>query len=292
MNQRYLDSFGQDSAERVDIKDDFVTARDGYKIPLRTYRPAGAAEPGPLIISIHGGGQCAGGLLDEEAHCRLFIRELGASCVNIDYRLAPEYPQPTQALDCWDATKWAVEHASELGADPSKGFIIQGISAGAVNADIVARLARDEKLSPPITGQLQVATMVCDPSVIPAKYRDEFLSWDQEMTGLLPREALPMFRAWQGADPNDQWTSPMVAWPTGNAGMPRTVLMVHGRDLFRDVGLIYERILREEEGVATKIFIYPGLQHGFNIALAAGDASRQHLGDMLDGIRWLLEKEL
>jgi acetyl esterase/lipase len=227
--------------------------------------------------------------VDEEAHCRIFVKELGASCININYRLAPEHPQPTQAMDCWDVVKWAAAHATELGANPKRGFIVQGISAGAVNADIVARLSRDEDLQPPITGQLQVATMLCDPSMIPSRYKDEFLSWDQEMSGSLPQGALAMFRAWQGARPEDQWTSPMVAWPTGNSRMPRTVLMVHGRDLFRDVGLIYERQLREEEDVETKLYVYPGLQHGFNVALAGGEASKRHLRDMLDGLKWLLE---
>jgi acetyl esterase/lipase len=288
MNERYLESLGPDTALGVRIKNRTVLARDGYDIPIRTYHPAEATEPGPLIVFIHGGGQCAGSLVDEEGHCRLFVKELGASCVNIDYRLAPEHPQPIQVNDCWDVTKWAATHAAELGANPAKGFIIGGISAGALNADIIARLSRDEKLEPPVTGQLQIATMVCDPSMIPERYRSQFLSWDQEMSGSLPRGALAMFRVWQGADPKDQWTSPMVAWPTGNKGIPRTVLMVHGRDLFRDVGLIYERILREEVGVETKLYLYPGLPHGFNISLAGGNASKQHLKDMLDGLRWLI----
>lgn len=121
MAQRYLDSLGPDTAHGVIIEDRTVRARDGYDIPIRTYRSAAAPGAGPLIVSIHGGGQCAGDLLDEEGHCRLFVKELGASCVNIDYRLAPEHPQPAQALNCWDVTKWAAEHATELCADPTVG---------------------------------------------------------------------------------------------------------------------------------------------------------------------------
>jgi acetyl esterase/lipase len=238
---------------------------------------------------MHGGGFCLGGLTDEEGHCRLFAKTFGASCINIDYRLAPEYKQPTAAHDCWDVLTWATSHTKELGADLSKGFLVQGVSAGAVLSDLISRMARDARLEPPITGQLQVATAVCDSIMIPDRYKNQYLSWDQDMSGSLAKEAIAILRQMRAAKPEDQWSSPMVAWPGGNEGLPRTVLMVHGRDHFRDIGLIYERMLREEAGVDTKLYVYPGLQHGFNVALAGGDASKGHLQDMLEGIRWLLQ---
>jgi acetyl esterase/lipase len=291
INQRYLDSFGPDSASDVLIQNRTVRARDGYDIPIRTYRPAASGESGPLIVSIHGGGMCLGSLTDEEGHCRLFVKTFGASCVNIDYRLAPEMKQPTQVYDCWDVITWAVEHVAELGADPGKGFLVQGVSAGAVLADLVSRIAKDEKLQPPITGQLHIATAVCDQRMVPKRYRDQFLSWDQDMSGSLPKDVIAGLRQMRAANPEDQWSSPMVSWPSGNQGLPRTVLMVHGRDYFRDIGLIYERILREEAGVETKLYVYPGLPHGFNGMLAGGEASKEHLRDMVEGIRWLLQHE-
>lgn len=33
----------------------------------------------------------------------MFARDLGCVCVNVDYRLAPEYAFPTGVLDAWDA---------------------------------------------------------------------------------------------------------------------------------------------------------------------------------------------
>lgn len=68
---------------------------------------------------------------------------------------------------------------SKLGADPSHGFVIGGGSAGGNITAVLAHLARDKKLSPPLTGQyLAVPAIMCllPPSHIPAKYRDEFLS--------------------------------------------------------------------------------------------------------------------
>lgn len=80
--------------------------RDGHKITARVYKADGQ-PPGPLGIVLHGGGWCLGGLANEELLCRLMASKLGMVAVNVDYRLAPEYPFPTGPHDCFDATKWA-----------------------------------------------------------------------------------------------------------------------------------------------------------------------------------------
>ena len=40
----------------------------------------------PLIIMYHEGGWCLGDLTDEDLNCRMFTKELGAVCINVDYR--------------------------------------------------------------------------------------------------------------------------------------------------------------------------------------------------------------
>jgi len=86
--------------------------------------------------------------------------------VNVGYRLAPEHKFPTAQTDCWDAVKWLAAHASELGADPTKGFIVGGISAGGTTSAVVSVLAAEEKLSPPITGQWLCAPSLMDASCV------------------------------------------------------------------------------------------------------------------------------
>ena len=285
--ETYLASFGPNSADGITIESRTVPARDGYAIPIRTYRPTASSAPGPLIIAIHGGGLCIGGLTDEEGHCRTFVKEFGASCVNIDYRLAPEHKSPTAAKDCWDVVKWAAQHASELGADPRNGFIVEGPSGGGHLTDIVGHLGRDEKLGPPITGLLEICTSVCHASVIPEEYKAEFLSWDQDMSGGLSTEGIDMFHRFTAGDPKDPLVSPFL-WPTGHQGLPPVFFQVHGRDAFRDNALIYEKRLREVDGVKTKLKVYAGLPHGFNTVYPQWEASKQHEKDTIDGIRWLL----
>lgn len=93
--------------EGVVEKDHKVTTRDNATITCRTYQlEKPPASGSPLAVIFHGGGWCIGGLENEELLCRLLTSELGVTCVNVDYRLAPEHKYPAAAHDCFDATKW------------------------------------------------------------------------------------------------------------------------------------------------------------------------------------------
>jgi len=84
-----------------------VPMRDGSKITCRVHAPEHPPSGGsPLAVYYHGGGWCIGGLENEELLCRLLASKLGVTCVNVDYRLAPEHKFPTAVHDCYDATKW------------------------------------------------------------------------------------------------------------------------------------------------------------------------------------------
>lgn len=65
-----------------------VPMRDGTTIRVRVYQPvAGPSDGGsPLIMMYHEGGWSMGDLTDEDLNCRMFARDLGAVCVNVEYR--------------------------------------------------------------------------------------------------------------------------------------------------------------------------------------------------------------
>lgn len=67
----------------------------------------------------------------------------------------------------------------QLGVNPTKGFLVGGISAGANFASIVSHLYRDEKLSPPLTGVYLSIPPVVARKVVPEKYKDTYLSLEQ-----------------------------------------------------------------------------------------------------------------
>lgn len=90
-------------------------------------------------------------------------------------------------------------------------------------------------------------------------------------------------------DPLSPLMSPVV-WPSGHKNLPPAYLQVAGMDPLRDEGLIYEKILREESGVETKLDIYPGLPHGFWSWWPTAAFSKKQQRDSVDGLRWLLQK--
>jgi acetyl esterase/lipase len=288
INQNYLNTLTRGFTADIHIESHTVLASDGYQIPIRVYRPAASTTPGPLIVNIHGGAKIMGTFTDEEAHSLLFAHEFNATCINICYRLAPEHAAPTTLYDCWAVVRWAASHASSLGADPAKGFVLQGSSAGAQMADVLGHLARDEQLAPPLTGLLEICTNACMYNAIPSQYASEFVSWEQDIRGGVSREGLLRFLEMSGAaaEPAHRFNSPLL-WPGGHKGLPRVFLQVHGRDFVRDSGLVYERVLRGE-GVGVKMKVYPGCPHGFNTVFCGTEVARGHERDTVEGMRWLL----
>jgi acetyl esterase/lipase len=211
-------------------EDTTIPARDGYKIPIRIYRPKASppASGSPLIVFLHGGGFCLGGLENEELNCRLFVQRFGAVAVNVDYRLAPEHPFPTPTRDSWDAVKWVAANAEKIGANPSKGFIVGGTSAGANQAIAISLLARDEKLSPPLTGVAALIPPVMDHEAIPDEYKDEVISYKQnENAPILGLKAVEMFMS--NYKPDLQSSEYNIFAPgTKHSNLPPTFLQVCG----------------------------------------------------------------
>ncbi|KAE8444360.1 hypothetical protein EG329_000670 [Mollisiaceae sp. DMI_Dod_QoI] len=316
---RYLPGAIAEVAEQ----DRKIPVRDGSEITIRVYKPVTKKEGGsPLIVMFHEGGWGMGDLSDEEVNCRLFSRDLGAVCVNVEYRLAPEYPFPTWINDAWDALQWCAQHASELDADPSRGFVIGGGSAGGNITAVLTHIARDEQLSPPLTGQyLGVPAIMCflPPSHIPAQYRSEYLSHPlvtpchdpilnvdlgplgplispviRLVLSLLPLKLLASIFGMAGM--SGDMSSPLFVpfhygkAERGHKDLPPAFFQVCGLDPLRDEGLIYERILREEAGIKTRIDVYEGLGHYFWTNFPELEMSKTFVEDTVKGMRWLLEQ--
>ncbi|SMR43807.1 unnamed protein product [Zymoseptoria tritici ST99CH_3D1] len=278
----------------VSQRDHEVEMRDGKKIAVRTYHPESPPSDGsPLAVLYHGGGWCIGGLTNEELLCKLLVSKLGMTAVNVDYRLGPEHKFPTAHNDCLDATKWAASNASSLGADPSKGFIIGGTSAGGNITATVSHQWRDEKQSPPLTG-----SHLMIPAVVAAGHVPEEFAADYKSYGELPNAAILSHKAMDLFADNycpvekrsDPIFSPLL-WPTGHGGLPPQYFQICGGDPLRDEALIYERLLREKEGTATKVDMYPGQPHGFWSVFPQMKASQKFIGDSVKGVEWLLQQK-
>lgn len=169
--------------------------------------------------------------------------------------------------------------------------MVGGTSAGGNLTAVLAHLARDEKLSPPLTGQYLSIPAMLPESVVPEKYKEFYLSHEQnENAPVLPKAAIDMFMGAYQPDEHD----PLYAvfnHPKGHANLPPAYFQVAGLDPLRDEALIYERVLREEYGVETKLDMYPGLPHGFWGSFPMLKSSDKFRVDMVNGIGWLLGRE-
>ena len=97
---------------------------------------------GPGIYHTHGGGMVIGDRFLGADMLIEWVELMDAVAVSVEYRLAPENPDPAPVEDCYAGLVWTAGHAEELGFDPER-LIIAGASAGGGLAAGVALLARD-----------------------------------------------------------------------------------------------------------------------------------------------------
>jgi acetyl esterase/lipase len=115
---------------------------------------------GPGIFHTHGGGMIIGDRFDGIGTILDWVHEFDAVAVSVEYRLAPEHPDPAPIADCYAGLEWTAAHVAELGFDPDR-LIIAGASAGGGLAAGVALKARDEH-GPRLAAQVLIYPMLDD----------------------------------------------------------------------------------------------------------------------------------
>ena len=119
------------------------------------------------------------------------------------------------------------ENAASLGANPSKGFIVGGTSAGGNLAAVAAHQAVDDNLTPKVTGVVLLSAPLCHHEAMPEEYKPHISSWEDHKDGLvLSRQAIEWFYGNYKPDPMSPLMSPLI-WKT-HKGQPATYLQVMG----------------------------------------------------------------
>ncbi|KAF2016945.1 alpha/beta-hydrolase, partial [Aaosphaeria arxii CBS 175.79] len=267
-----------------------IPIRDDYTSKALLTRPTFTTNPGPLIVLLHPGGFFLGSPAKLTMYARPLAQLFNASVLCPSYRFAPEHPFPIGVEDAWSAVKWAARHAPELGADPSKGFLIGSMSSGANFAVALTRRSVETGLQPPVTGTWAPNLIAFNgEACIPDEYKELWKSHEQHSDALVidsrkaatiwkyykPLAASPMFNPL--AQPLEQFIS-----------MPKVFLQVSGHDLFRDDGLIVSYAL-QDNGVPARLRVYPGVCHSFWGFAPKLAISKRFLADIVEGFAWLLE---
>jgi acetyl esterase len=225
-------------------------------IPLRHYRPRGAADDAvlPALVYFHGGGWVMGDLDTHDVLCRELANASACTVVAVDYRMAPEHHFPVAIDDCLAATSWVRHNAAALGADPAR-LAVGGDSAGGNLAAVVAILARD-------AGDLPLAFQLL---IYPGTdMRRGAPSHQTNSQGyLLTRDTIDYFHDYYIDNPAhdlDWRASPLLQ--QNLAQLPPALVLTAGFDPLRDEGLMYAQRLSEAGNQATHICFERQI-HGF-----------------------------
>jgi acetyl esterase/lipase len=269
-------------ASGVDSARYALKVADGTELAMTWYQPTAAAAPGSAALYLHGGGMIFGlehiGAIYELA-VGDYVAASGVPMLVVDYRIAPEHPDPTPVEDCYAALVWLAQNAPRLGVDPSR-IAVMGDSAGGGLAAGVSLLARDRG-GPAVAQQILIYPMLDDRTTTSDPQIEPFLTWtyDDNITGwsaLLGEKA--------GADGVSPYAAPARA--DDLTGLPDTYIDVGDLDIFRDEDVAYARRLADA-GVPTELHVYPGCPHAFEALAPGADISRRVIADRVRRLRLL-----
>ncbi|MEU5910521.1 alpha/beta hydrolase [Micromonospora sp. NPDC047527] len=237
-------------------------------ISLLICRPVGVTTPVPVVYHTHGGGMVAGSHRSTELIGELDrAQALSLAVVSVEYRLAPEHPDPAPVEDCHAGLLWLADHAGSLGLDPDR-IVLSGNSAGGALAAGLALLARDRSGLRP-KGQLLQFPMLDDRCA-------------SDSCRQLSRVGL-----WDGLSNEAGWTAllgerrgtPSVscyaapARATDLSGLPPAFIEVGSVEALRDEGIEYaSRIWRA--GGQAELHVWSGAFHSFDEWVPTATVSR------------------
>ena len=211
------------------------------------------ARPLPALIFLHGGGWIGGDLDTHDAFCRELAHSADCGVIAVDYRLAPEHKFPAPYEDCLAACTHVLDHAAELGLDPTR-IAIGGDSAGGnLSAAVVQALHHRPGTQPcfqlliyPFT-DFRMASHAFEEVQAPGfTVREAAWCLDQYLSSI--------------SEVRDVRASPALA--ENLAGLPPAFVMTAEFDALRDDGEAYALAL-VKAGVPVQMRRYLGVPHGF-----------------------------
>lgn len=233
------------------------------------------------VYGIHGGGMMFGHYLSNLDSYDDWLLVHDVTLISVDYRLAPEYPDPYPVEDCYAGLVWITEHSEELGIDPER-IVIAGQSAGAGLAAGTTLLARDRR-GPALMAQILVSPMLDDrDSTVSTTQIDGVGIADRQMTRFSWDAYLGQRRA---TDDVSVYAAPARA--SDLSALPCTYIDCGSAEVFRDETVAYASRMWAD-GVDAELHVWPGAFHGFTSMMPQAAISRSAIGALADWTRRLL----
>ncbi|HWI42592.1 MAG TPA: alpha/beta hydrolase [Nocardioides sp.] len=250
-------------------------------LPARHYLPHGArpaTEAQPVLVFFHGGGFLYGDLESHDAPCRVLAEVSGVPVLAVEYGVGPERAFPGGFDDAFTAVEWVIEHAAELGVDPTR-VGVAGDSAGGNIAAWTAIAAARAGVS--LAFQLLIYPCTdADRSTESLRLFGEGLYLTAESIEMFNDIYLPT-----AEDRADERVNLLdVELP---AGLAPAYVATAGFDPLRDEGEAYARRLADA-GVEVEMRRFVDQIHGFLNIVGAGRSSRAAVLEMANHLRTAL----
>ncbi|MBW0102743.1 alpha/beta hydrolase [Pseudonocardia sp. KRD291] len=251
----------------IDVSEHVVPGPGG-EVPVSVVRPRDQVSGAPVVYWCHGGGMFMGDRATGAAQFCDWVEQLGVVVVSVEYRLAPEHPDPAPVEDCYAGLVWTAQNAAGFSADASS-LVVGGASAGGGLAAGVALLARDRG-GPAIAGQLLVYPMLDDRNDTGSTLQFEGVGvWDR-ISNRTGWDALLGGR--RGTADVSPYAAPARARDL--SGLPPAYVDVASTETFRDEDVAYATALWNA-GVQAELHVWPGGFHGFDGFVPDADLSRR-----------------
>ncbi|WP_460491315.1 alpha/beta hydrolase [Dactylosporangium cerinum] len=255
------------SAFPVDRRDLTIAGYQGAALQVSVFRGSTVDKSAPAVLHIHGGGMMLGDRFAGMSAVLPWVVEHGVVAVTVEYRLAPEHPDPIPVEDCYAALLWIAGHAAELGIDPAR-IVLVGASAGVA--------WRPAWHCWPATAGTAAARADADlpharrpgPNRVDATVRRRRRVGPRQHPHRLDRAARRPARHRGRADlrrpgPGDQ-----------PRGLPATFIDVGSAEVFRDEDVAFATRIWADGGVA-ELHVWPGGTHGWDQLVPQSPMARQ-----------------
>jgi acetyl esterase/lipase len=264
------------------VQRDVVVARDGRPdLVLSVFTRADHVAGGPGFYNMHGGGMIMGDRFRGIDFALEWVQLMDAVAVTVEYRLAPETPDPGPVDDSYDGLTWMAQHSEELGFDPAR-LVVMGASAGGGLAAGVTLRARDLG-TPAIAGQVLIYPMLDDRNETVSSHQFVGIGvWDRGSndTGW---DALLGDR--RNTDAVSRYAAP--SRETDLSGLPPTSIDVGSAEVFRDECVAFASAIWAAGG-ECELHVWPGAFHAFDFAVPTAALSRASRETRTDWVRRLL----
>lgn len=259
--QGYLDMVGLASHSTAQLTVKTVQLEG---ITLRVYSPSEDAPIMPAVIYYHGGCFISGGFDTHDRQMRQIATLSRCRVIVPQYRLAPEHRYPAAHDDAFKAAMISHQHASVLGIDPDRIWLM-GDSAGGHLALVTAlRIKQSHSWEP--KGLTLIYPML-DPKASQESYQtngDDYL---------VTRDVLLVGYELYFDGVSYSHPEATLLGRTDFSGLPKTVIVTAEFDPLLDEGeLLYRKMT--QQGVNVSCQRYLGVIHGFFQMDAISQAAR------------------